>query len=226
MATEQQYTCFKDIFDRETERHDRLIDRGKVYLSLITVYLGILAVAADKLVPLLGGSWVAIVFYIASLACLVGSMVLVLMGIGIHTYVYPTDPKAVIFGFGQKPPTNPEFFDDRIVELAAAFKTNHAVTEKRATKLKHGSYCLLGAAIFQALVLSSLLFIPSSQGVAPMANEKSDRPPDQGPAQKQDESKLPRNEPSPGKAKKSYGERMGERFEDMARRQQIIQKQQ
>jgi hypothetical protein len=164
MATEQQYKCFKDIFDRETQRHDRLIDRGKLYLSIVIVYLGLLAVAIEKMLPELSQSWLTIAFYVISLASLVASMLLALLAIGIFKYVYPTDPEAVILGFGREPPTDTDFFDDRIVELSAAFATNRRVTEKRATKLKYASFCLLAAAIFQAFVLSSMLFLYCPKG--------------------------------------------------------------
>jgi hypothetical protein len=159
MATEKQYACFKDIFDREAARQEKLIDRGKLYLSIITVYLGLLGVAADKLLPTLARSGLATAAFLASLACFVGSLVLVLLAIGIYKYVYPTDPMTVIDGYGPEPPRDEDFFDDRITELAAAFKTNQFVNERRADKLKYASFCLLGGVVFQAIVLASVLFL-------------------------------------------------------------------
>jgi hypothetical protein len=164
MATQAQYDCFKDVFDREAERHELLIDRGKTFLSVITLYMGLLGVAVDKTVPRITESPVAIVFYIASLFGFMSALSLIVFALGIYQYVYPTDPIGVINEFGSAPPTDADFFDGRIVELAAAFQTNRAATERRANFLKYATWCMLAGIVCQAFVLSSLLFSQPPSG--------------------------------------------------------------
>lgn len=160
MATAAQYACFKEIFDRENSRQESLVERGTIYLSIITLYLGLLAVAADKVIPNINQSGLAMAAYLASFVAFVASMTFVVLAMGIYKYVYPTDPKTVVEGIDQRWPSDAEFFDARIAELAAAFKTNQPVNERRANYLKFASFCMLAGIGLQAVVLSLLLFIP------------------------------------------------------------------
>lgn len=157
MATEAQYRCFKEIHQAEQARQEQLIERGKVYLSVITLYFGLLAVAADEIRSVVGLSRFGSAVYLASFAALVVALGLVVRAMGIYRYVYPTDPETVIQSL-EGWPSDAEFFDDRIAELAAAFKTNHPINERRADLLRLASYGLLVAIALQAVVLSLLLF--------------------------------------------------------------------
>ena len=159
MATEAQYACFKDIFDRESVRQEQLIERGKVFLSIITLYLGLLGVAVDEIVPEIRGNWLAVCAYLASFAAFLLSIALVIRALGIYKYVYPTDPERVVLQIEDDWPMDSEFFDDRIAELAAAFKTNHPANERRANLLKLASFSMLAGIGLQAIVLSSLVFL-------------------------------------------------------------------
>lgn len=162
MATEAQYLYFKDTYDREVKRHERLIDRGKVYLSLITLYLGLLGVAADKVIPKIAESLVVAVAYLASLAAFFVALGLLLFALGIYRYTYPSNLKSVIEEYGAEPPTDSEFLDMRMAELAAAFSFNLGVDENRASFLKYASWGMLVGMVFQGFVLASLLFLHAS----------------------------------------------------------------
>jgi hypothetical protein len=157
MATPTQYACFKDIYDREVSRHDRLITRGQLYLSIVTLYLGVLSVSVDKLSFVATQGTVPLAFLIASLLCFVASLLLVIGAIGIYTYVYPTDPEAVLTRSGPDPPTDEAFLDGRIVELSTAFTTNRKVNDRRARLLYYASAGLGAGVFFQVFVISSVL---------------------------------------------------------------------
>jgi hypothetical protein len=159
MATKNQYDCFRAIFDCEEARYDRLAQRATLYLSVNTLYLGLLAVAADKIIPQINANPIAISVYLASFAAFVVSLTFLVLAMGIYKYVYPTDPVTVVMGVNPDWPIDAVFFDDRIVELAAAFRTNHAVNERRASLLKRASFSMLVGIVLQAVVLSMLLFI-------------------------------------------------------------------
>ena len=159
MATPAQHTCFKNIYEREIARYERLIDRGKLYLSIITLYLGLLAVAADEVTPEIADHWIITGAYLASFILFIFALALVINAIGIRTYVYPTDPIKVIKELGAHPPTDSEFFDKRIADYAAAFEKNHPVNDGRAKLLKYASFFMLAGIFCQVIVLSSLVIL-------------------------------------------------------------------
>lgn len=40
MATQAQYDFFKDLYEEENARAQSLIDRGKIYLSIVSLFFG------------------------------------------------------------------------------------------------------------------------------------------------------------------------------------------
>jgi hypothetical protein len=62
-------------------------------------------------------------------------------------------PKTIINQNNNGWQSNEEFYDYRIAELAAAFKRNHPVNEKRATSLKIASYTMFIGVLCQVFVL-------------------------------------------------------------------------
>lgn len=49
MATKEQYEIFKMLFDQEDKRYTNLIDRGKTFVSLATLYSGFITFTIEKL---------------------------------------------------------------------------------------------------------------------------------------------------------------------------------
>jgi hypothetical protein len=49
---EKQYEIFFSIFQQENERFKELINRGKIFLSIITVYLGLFTIKLSDLVAI------------------------------------------------------------------------------------------------------------------------------------------------------------------------------
>jgi len=157
MATPTQYQCFKDIYDREAKRCELLIDRGKLYLSVITIYVGLLGIASKEIIPKASASSLATILYVASLVGFVMALLLLICSTGIYTHFYPTDPIKVIRGFGAEPPTDEDFFDKRIAEIASAFERFHQVNDQRAQLLKYASWFMVLGVASQAYVLSLII---------------------------------------------------------------------
>ena len=157
MATQAQYQCFKDIYDREAKRAEYLIDRGKTYLTIITIYMGLLSVSADKIISRLAAHRSAVYLYALSLICFIASLSLLIFSIGIYKYIYPTNPENIIHGFTEEPPNDEDFFDDRIIEFSVAFRHNINVNEKRANLLKYASWFMLFGISCQAYVLLAII---------------------------------------------------------------------
>ena len=159
MATSEQLDYFKHIYAQEMARSDELINRGKLFLSVITLYMGLLGIAADKVVPKLSSSSIVIACYLSGFVSFVIALVLIVMAIGIYNYVYPSDPKSILQEADENWPDNESFFLERMAELAAAFKNNCPINDKRAKYLKWASLLMLTGIIFQAFVLSALVYI-------------------------------------------------------------------
>ena len=156
MATSNQLEYFQWIFNREVEREKELINRGKIYLSIITLYLGLSGIAADKLVAGLNeGSYLPFV-YVAGFIAFAAALVLVIRAMSVFRYVYPTDPETVLIEGREAWPNDARFNLERMAELAAAFEYNHPINEKRATALKYATYALFAGILLQAISLSTI----------------------------------------------------------------------
>jgi hypothetical protein len=92
---------------------------------------------------------------------LAGCMVFAAVGTWIRTYEGIADPREIIERFGDAPPSNDDFFDNRITDLAVATNRNSAANDKTAWALNWASICLFGA----TLVLTVMLSFPAIQGI-------------------------------------------------------------
>lgn len=50
MLRDKQYEYFMFLFNQGRSRYIELVNRGKIFISIISLYFGLLAVAADKTV--------------------------------------------------------------------------------------------------------------------------------------------------------------------------------
>jgi hypothetical protein len=158
MATETQYQFFKYIYDSEQARYRELIDRGKLFLSIITIYLGLLAVAADKTILFIKSSLFATITYAVSVSCIVVAMAFVVLAVGLFKYEYPSDPLRIIEGLTKVPPADDDFRDERLVDFTVATKRNFALNEKRANLLRASTGMLLLGALCQAVFFAIFMF--------------------------------------------------------------------
>lgn len=73
------------------------------------------------------------------------AFLLSILAIGIYRYEMINRPKEIFETFGDDPPTNEEFFDDRIVDLTVACERNSSRNDRRAKLLFLASiFMLLG----------------------------------------------------------------------------------
>src|ERR1041385_844678 len=123
MATEAQYEFFKFRYMEGVERYQALIARGQIFLSIVTLYIGALSF---KLSPS-GASTSALTelqkpllkwMYCSVLISLLISLLLIVLALGIYKYHALIDPVRIIESYGPTPPTDPDFWDARIVNFA------------------------------------------------------------------------------------------------------------
>jgi hypothetical protein len=161
MPTEPQLSFFRSLYDQEQSRYLSLVDRGKTYLSIATLYFSALAITADKTLALVAASSLAGAAYLIGLVAISVSMALILSAIGVFRYIYPCDPMRIVLA-AELSLSEEKFRENRIMEYAAATKSNAGKNEQRANLLRYASLALLGAIVAHTLVLFILVLFPGA----------------------------------------------------------------
>ena len=151
MATEKQYLFFKSVYDEETARQASLQDRAKYYLSIITVYSAFILFVAEKLKPT---TFTHKLVFVVAVGSMLAGFLFSLWSMKISAYETPSDPNEIIDGFQTAPPTDDDFFDDRIIDYAVAYERNSAVNDSKADQLTLAGYCMLVGLTAHALYVA------------------------------------------------------------------------
>lgn len=142
MATKEQCEFFKSLYDEENSRHGILENRAKLYITIISLYLGAIAFKIPDIAPLSQQLKVhPLVFYLVIIVFL-AALIAAIVAIKIRSYAAVCDPIEVILNFESAPQSNEEFFDRRIVEYAVATKVNRQVNNRVATTLQSAVWML------------------------------------------------------------------------------------
>lgn len=142
MATKEQYEAFKILFfDKEEQRATSLVDRGKTFISLATLYGAFITFTLEKINNKTILSWS---LFSCAVASMLASFLLSIWAIGfLSQYEDVNHPENIIKDLGNAPPTNEDFFDDRIIDLTAACMHNRRYNDQRATLLMWATIFLL-----------------------------------------------------------------------------------
>ncbi len=150
MATEKQYAFFKSLYDEENERSKILAEHAKNNLTLTTVYSAfVLFPFKDLKITNSTEKWV----FVLGVGLMLFSILVSLWATNIANYEAITEPKDIFEGFGDNPPDDAEFFDDRIVDYSVAYEKNSAVNDKKAVYLHGARYLLLGGIVAHAMYI-------------------------------------------------------------------------
>lgn len=141
MATEKQYAFFKSLYDEENERTKILGEHAKNNLGLATLYSAFILFVVDK--QLTNLTPVGKYLFIAAILLMLLAFSLSLLATQISNFEAPTDPSEIFETFGETPPKDSEFFDDRIADYSVAYEKNSAVNDKNANLLLLARYLLL-----------------------------------------------------------------------------------
>lgn len=156
MATEAQYEFFKFRYMEGIERYQALIARGQIFLSIVTLYIGVLSfklspsgstnsALTELQNPLL--KWL----YCSILILLLISLLLIILALGIYRYHALSDPVRIFKEYGDLPPTDEDFRDRRIVDYALVTHENIPRNNKRAKLLYVATVFLFLAALQHVL---------------------------------------------------------------------------
>jgi hypothetical protein len=152
MAVKTQYEVFRVVYDEEQQRYSDLEAKAKLYLTIITFYLGAIAFKFEDLMRFVATFHVSAALYVATAILLLAALLLTVLASRIRTYEGLFDPERIMKGFGAQPPTDEDFLEDRLVDLAVATNRNRQANNKVAALLAWVAYLLFGGVFIQLLV--------------------------------------------------------------------------
>lgn len=160
MATKTQYEFFRSLYDEENNRLSELVNRAKVYLPVVTFFLGVLLLKSEWVISVAKGNLIIIFFFI-SMFSFFAALVTTIVSLRVMKYKGICDPEDVITQWGKSPPEDEQFFKERIADFAVAAQKNHTLNNTRGSWLHTtGIFLLIGVAcslIFLSLAISNPL---------------------------------------------------------------------
>lgn len=154
MATEMQYKVFRASYDEENTRYSQLENRAKLYLSIITFYLGAVAFKINDIGLFMAQFRIPIVHYLMLALFLLLALLLTILATRIRVYEGVNDLEEIIISLGAGAPNDEEFLDSCLIDLAVATNRNSQVNNKVAVMLQWASYLLFLAVVCQLTVFS------------------------------------------------------------------------
>ena len=156
MATQIQYDVFKTIYDIENEHYKDIQNSCKIYISICSFFLGVLAF---KLQAVLAAACVAAkVAFILSLSSFIFAITFILLATWAYSYQALCRPSEYVENLGPAPPLDEEFLDDRVVDIAYAWDVNSAINNRKGRFLQLSSIGMLFGVLlsFFSLFMSAL----------------------------------------------------------------------
>ena len=139
----EHYDALKYGYDQEEVRQKELIERGKIFLSVLTIYVGILTLKVDDLQIVVKESPWSLTFLGFTSAFIISSLLLTILSLGIFTYEEPFIlEEALTEAVGTD--SLSEFYIDRLTDFAVGAGRNSKVNDKRGLLLAWASYFLVG----------------------------------------------------------------------------------
>lgn len=162
MATKEQYDFFKDQFLEEEKRYSDLTKRGEIYFSILSLLLtGVIFKTKDifeilKTISDIKLKALLISIFIISFILFCLAFLFITLGLKIREFEGVTNINSYLDSLGDTPPTNEDFFDDRIVDFIAASEQNELVNDRRATRLAIALGFILAGFICMAIFIFTL----------------------------------------------------------------------
>ncbi len=142
MATEIQYNVFRSLYVEEAERYTNLASRAQIYFSIISLYLGAIAFKFEDVEKFIKEFKVPAPLFLSLGGVLVLSLLATIASVAIRNYEGASDPLEIINEFGDVAPSDADFLDDRLVDLAVATNRN-SIQNNRTAMLLQMSVALL-----------------------------------------------------------------------------------
>ncbi|WP_270934758.1 hypothetical protein [Falsiroseomonas oryzae] len=140
---------FQKLYDDEVTRLRDLVERGKLFVTLVTAYFAFFAFSLEKLAltaPLFLLVAGAAVSLVAALACAVQAL-------RVMSYRGQPDPLEEIAGWDARPVSDAEFWQNRIVAFALAARENAELNNQRGGWLRQAAHWLLAGVVLHGMAV-------------------------------------------------------------------------
>jgi hypothetical protein len=152
MASETQYKFFRALYDEENERNGELEGRAKLYITILTFYIGALAFKVEEVEKFLTQFTIPIALAIAAGLSFVLSLAFCIFSVRVKNYEALANPEELIDSFPSGPISDEEFLDNRIADLAVATNRNSRQNDSAANAVTIAGWLLLFGVVLQALI--------------------------------------------------------------------------
>lgn len=150
MATEIQYKFFEKLYDQENTRYGELETRAEFYLSVITIFLGVLAFKTEDIGKLAKLFDVPVGILLLSALPFVVALFCVVFATSIRGYESAADPEDLV---DAPLPADDEFREDRMADFTVAVGRNSAANDNVASWLTASSIALTVGVVAQLLLM-------------------------------------------------------------------------
>ena len=168
MATATQYQIFRAEYDEESQRASGLESRANLYLTIIAAYLGAIGFKIEDNVKFLDKFRVPITPYLVMASILVLALLCTIWAMRIRTYEGVFDPTKEIESFEKTKPTDPDFLDKRLVDLAVATGRNSKQNGRVANALQCAGFLL-----FLAIAIQLAVFVVATKNARSLSNDQT-----------------------------------------------------
>jgi hypothetical protein len=156
MSTRFHYEFFRSVCKEEDARYDSLIDRGKIYLSIISIFFGGVFFKLDWIFENRAKLQSGLPFYAAGILSIFIALVLVALALQVLSYEAPSDLNSIIDNL-ELDNDESEFINARISELAVANERNILQNDRRATLLQGALISILVGVLMLVIGISAFI---------------------------------------------------------------------
>lgn len=153
MATDKKYEVFKSLYDEEADRYAKLAARAQVLLSVITLYLAAFAFKFEDIKKFIDPYGISTYLAISVAIVLLLALISTILAVRIRSYEGIADPEEIIKGYIDDEPTDSDFLDARIADLAVATNRNSEINNRVANWLAAASWLLVLGLLLHLVVL-------------------------------------------------------------------------
>jgi len=148
-----QYQIFKTLFDEESRRYSELEARSRLYLTVITFYLSVIGFKINDVVEFANKFRVPLILYIVTAFALLLALLFTVASARIRNYERIADPEKIIRLLGESAPTDEDFLDARLIDLAVATNRNAIQNNRVALMLRYASTFIFIGVVLQIAIL-------------------------------------------------------------------------
>jgi len=154
MIYKEQIDFFRDVYKEEEARYQSLTDRGKIYLSIVSVFFGGVFLKYDWILDHRPSLKDGLAFHALGIAAFLVSLMLICRALQVIDYAEIADLSDLVKTENLESQPLEEFYKLRMADYAAAYEVNFTQNDKWANLLKNSLDLIVVGVI---LILAGIL---------------------------------------------------------------------